>query len=183
MTHRDYVDMVREALKARQPCTGEQICAYIRMRGWARLPVSRANEVLCGPLCHEVEQNLHHKWQFRKHRPVGKARRSSCAKGARIAAVVAGSAVPVIKGHVGRTGVVRRQHGPYEHECVAHTPGCQGRANRGLGIARAEPLIRDVRVGDRRVGRCGVGFLGNDAEGGRARRVPGGSRTGRGRHP
>jgi len=80
----------------------------------------------------------------------------------RVAAVVAGPALPVRQGHVRRTGVVGGQHRVDQVEKVADPAVGQGGFDGRAGVALAEVLVADVRVGYGVVARGRMGIEGHD---------------------
>jgi len=77
-------------------------------------------------------------------------------------ALVAGGAVPVVQRDVRRLGVVGHEDRPDEREHVAHAAGVEGRAYGRARVARTQPLLADVRVGDRGVAGGWVRIEGHD---------------------
>jgi len=80
----------------------------------------------------------------------------------RVAAVVTGVALPVRQGHIRRAGVVGGQHRVDQVEEVADPAVGQGGFDGRAGVALAEVLVADVRVGNRVVARGRMGIEGHD---------------------
>jgi len=80
----------------------------------------------------------------------------------RVAAVVTGPALPIRQGHVRRTGVVGGQHRVDQVEEVADPAVGQGGFDGRAGVALAEVLVADVRVGYGVVARGRMGIEGHN---------------------
>jgi len=78
----------------------------------------------------------------------------------RVAAVVTGPALPIRQGYVRRTGVVGGQHRVDQVEKVADPAVGQGGFDGRAGVALAEVLVADVRVGYGVVARGRMGIEG-----------------------
>lgn len=80
----------------------------------------------------------------------------------RVAAVVARPAFPVVQGDVGRMGVVGSQDRVDQLEEVADPAVGQGGFDGRAGVALAEVLVADVRVGYGVVARGRMGIEGHN---------------------
>jgi len=88
--------------------------------------------------------------------------------GDRVAAIIAGDAVPVVQLHVGTAAAIGlQQPGNHEEEIVQAAPGQRGR-NRRPALALAELLALDMGMGDAVVLGSGMGIQRHDAIGLRA---------------